>query len=247
MFRFDLAPVDDIGPWHGADGPSLSWFGLSYGSYLIEVRGHRLLEYATGIKPVTYQVARLHEDVLQMLPDVLDALPESLVAHLRDGSLLATYDALVAIADERPLEDPLWDALEGFRLRCLDTLYLNPGANIAVWRRRDEVVIEWDNRAYRIDGALAWSAVHGQTSVPVESFKASVTNFHERFVAAMQDRVSDVTSHWSRPEVRLDPASLRETQRLYEGLLASALALPPRKTIPWDVAIACLRENVGAR
>ena len=106
---------------------------------------------------------------------------------------------------------------------------------------------EWDNRAYRIDGALAWSAVHGQTSVPVESFKASVTNFHERFVAAMQDRVSDVTSHWSRPEVRLDPASLRETQRLYEGLLASALALPPRKTIPWDVAIACLRENVGAR
>ena len=90
----------------------------SYGSYCIQVEGHRLLEYATGVERVTYQVARLHDDVLEMLPDVLDAVPESVVAHFRDGSLLATRDALLAIANKRPLEDPLWDALEGFRLAC---------------------------------------------------------------------------------------------------------------------------------
>lgn len=29
MFCFDLRPVNEIEPWTGADGLSLSWFGLS--------------------------------------------------------------------------------------------------------------------------------------------------------------------------------------------------------------------------
>ena len=245
MFVFELAPVEEIQPWKGTDGPTLSWFGLSYGSYCIQVEGHRLLEYATGVERVTYQVARLHEDVLEMLPDVLDAVPESVVAHFRDGSLLATRDALLAIANERPLEDPLWDALEGFRSRCLDTLYLRPGANVALWRRRDEVVIEWDNRSYRIAGAPAWSATQGRVSVSMERFKASVTDFHERFLAAMRDRIADVTFHWSRAEVRVDPAGLIDAQRQAETVLTNALALRPRRAIPWEVMTACLR-NEGA-
>ena len=100
--------------------PTLSTgFGLSYGSYCIQVEGHRLLEYATGVERVTrIRSLACTTAILEMLPDVLDAVPESVVAHFRDGSLLATRDALLAIANKRPLEDPLWDALEGFRLRC---------------------------------------------------------------------------------------------------------------------------------
>jgi hypothetical protein len=238
MFCFDLRPVDEIEPWTGADGLCLSWFGLSDGWYFIDAAGHHLLEYAAGAACVSYQVARLHEDVLQMMPDVLEAVPESLVARFTNGSLLATYRVLLATANELSLDDPLWDALEGFRFRCLDTLYLNPGANIAFWRRNDDVVIEWDNRSYVIAGERAWTATQGRVSLCVEDFKSAVADFHERFMSAMRTRIDDVTSHWSRAEVRQDPSSLREDQTYHEGLLEPALRMPSRRTIRWDAAVA---------
>src|SRR3954452_12950922 len=174
MFCFDLRPVNEIEPWTGADGLCLSWFGLSDGWYFIDAAGHHLLEYAAGTECVSYQVARLHEDVVEMLPDVLDAIPEPLVARFTNGSLLAAYDALFAIANERSLDDPLCEALEGFRVRCLDSLYLKPRANIAFWRRDNDVVIEWDNRSSFIAGEPAWSATQGRVSLCVEDFKSSV-------------------------------------------------------------------------
>jgi len=245
-FVFEFAPVEEIEPWKGSDGPHLSWFGLTYGSYCIEVEGHRLLEYATGMERVTYQVAPLHDDILEMLPDVLDAVPGSVVARLHGGSLLATREALLVIANKRPLEDPLWDALEGFRLRCLNTFYLKPAANIALWRHQDEVVIEWDNRSFLIAGEPAWSAIQGRVSVSVERFKASVTDFHERFVSSMRARIAEVTSYWSRSEVRLDPPGMREAQRQAEMFPKSVLASPPHRTIPWEVLTACLSsEGIG--
>ena len=182
-----------------------------------------------------------HAHVLKCGPRSWRTKVQTDLRHGSCGIEITSLDALGGRFYHRP---SMWPVLR-CPPRCLDTLYLRPGADIALWRRRDEVVIEWDNRSHRIAGAPAWSAIQGRVSVSMERFKASVTDFHERFLAAMRDRVADVTFHWSRAEVRLDPAGLIDAQRHAETVLTNALALRAHRAIPWEVMTACLR-NEGA-
>jgi hypothetical protein len=75
-FGFQLEPLEKFEPWGEGDDRTLHWFGLTSGTYWIEVGEQRLFESVgfEGGSPecLDYQVARLHEDVLAIVPRVLE-------------------------------------------------------------------------------------------------------------------------------------------------------------------------------
>lgn len=60
-FRFQLTPLDQVAPWR-EHWPH--WFGLSDGTYWIEIDGQRLLCEKTGEPFIDYYVARFWEDLV---------------------------------------------------------------------------------------------------------------------------------------------------------------------------------------
>jgi hypothetical protein len=234
VFEFSLRPVDEIQPW-GELSPVLHWFGLSDGNYFVDAKGEKLLAYAprpNWPQYVDYQVARLHEDVLEILPQIIDAVPADVARLLAKRSLLAMHRDLWRKADHAD-DDELLEALEGFRLRTLDTLYLSPGADIAFWRRDNDIVVEWDNRTHLIDGTPAWTAAFGSISVPVADFIVAVRGFHERFMREMNARVDMICHGNGPPGVHIDLQLLRADQASHERALDAAISRPP-KAVSWQ-------------
>lgn len=217
MIRFELTPIDQVQPWNG----DLYWFPLSSGSYSIDLGTHRLFEYADGT-PVQYFLARLHTDLLHSLPEVLDPIPEPLAERFIEGSAIVTWHTLSASTDDS--EDPMFDALEGFRVRSLDSMYLTPRAHILQWRRGDEIVIEWDHRSFDV---CPWSARHGRVAIPVETYLADIRRFHEELMAQMSERV------------RFATIPTEEEHRRREGELARVLARPAA-ACDWDILLPLL-------
>ncbi|QUQ72257.1 DUF5984 family protein [Kutzneria sp. CA-103260] len=62
-FRFRLTPLDQVTPWSSEYWPH--WFGLSDGTYWIELDGHRLLCGRDGGPFIDYYVCRFWEDLVE--------------------------------------------------------------------------------------------------------------------------------------------------------------------------------------
>ena len=218
MIRFELTPVEQVQPWNG----DLYWFPLSSGSYWIDLGTDHLFEYADGT-PVEYFLARLHSDLLDNLPEILDPIPAKLAERFLEGSAIVTWHALYDSTDD--LDDPLFDALEGFRVRSLDSLYLTPGARILQWRLGDEIIVEWDHRRFE---TCPWSATGlGRVAIPVQTYLADLRRFHEELMAQMAERL------------RFATIPSEEEHRRRERELARELARPAEK-YDWDLLLASL-------
>ena len=227
-FQFALWEPERIEPWGPATDPELHWFGMSMGEYWIDAGSDRLLEYADG-GHVEYQVARFHDDLLTVVATALTPLPPFLIERLVDGSLLATAALLYRATQDLDLDHEVFDALEGIRKRRLDSLYLTPPAEIALWRAGNTMILEWDNRLVPdTAGRHSWSATHGRYEAPVQDFMVRVREFHSRFIAAMAERVRLAQTGWPRPGVRILPGTedeqVRRTQLLDEYLARPAEA-----------------------
>jgi hypothetical protein len=93
MFSFTLYPVDQIHPWGEPSNAHLHWFGLTFGTYYLQVGPDQLLRYSDEcnsrcieLRPaakrtpyVEYQIARLYEDVFEILPHILEPIPVELL------------------------------------------------------------------------------------------------------------------------------------------------------------------------
>jgi hypothetical protein len=242
MIEFTLAPVDQIEPWGTAGDLRLSWFGLSYGTYWIDLGVARLLEYAQlpgWPRYVDYQIARLHEDLLGILPDVLDPVPEEVAALLARSSAPRVLRALVAQASKEVKQSELADAAYLWARRFIDTSYLTPSAEICLWSTSDTVYVEWDNRDKVDDGRVVWTATRGRQAMDRAAFLDEIAKFHGRFTGAMRARIVEVAAHWSRADVHLDHQHLALEQARREGYLD--LCLRARSTPPnWETVIQAI-------
>lgn len=222
LFQFELTPLDEITPWGKPPDLSLSWFGLSLGLYHLDLGETRLLEYLPQVplpRFVDYQLARLHEDVLSIFPNVLEPIPHAVFRQFQGGSLGATHRALNDIWFEREQgrdPDPDLDfAIETLRGRVLDTSYLSPGAGIWMWSYDDTTVIEWDNRDRLYNGQRVWTADHGRHELPRKDFIDEVRSFNTRLITAMEDRIRQIRTGWNRPHIsiNLDALELDDQER----------------------------------
>ena len=215
-FRFRLRPLADVEPW-GDRG--LHWFALTDGWYWIEVDGHRLFHHPSNAdtgpsSPVDYYVVRLWEDVLEVLPSVLEPVPADLVDHMTSDQD-AWYGAGVEDAEV---------ALDWYGSHFMYTSYLAASPHILWWRSvadRDTITVDWRHSAGRgLDCAVPRQ---GRASVSTELFLRAVEEFDRELIDAMDRRIAEIEAGGLDPDIQLDIEQLRQEHQLRSGTLAAAL------------------------
>jgi hypothetical protein len=244
LLNFSLRPIDEVQPWGTAPDLSLSWFGLTDGCYWIDAGGEELFRFSNEalakwprdpfVGPYNdYQVIRLLEDVLAILPDILQPIPPRLRPYIRSVYSESSWRAHCRAfwgsdaSDSDELVDRACLAEGWVNRRWVDTLYMTCGPTIGIWREDDDITIAWDNTRDKIEGAKAWACDRGTYSLPAVEFLAEVKSFHERLMAEMERRIDSVASSWDRPEIRIDTRGLVQEHEYRRGLLESALRRKP--------------------
>jgi Family of unknown function (DUF5984) len=258
LFEFELLPIEAITPWGTPPDLSLHWFGLTYGFYRLKIGDQYLLNYSNEIveywkhkypnakfsdRPTwaDYQVVRLWEDVLDMLPYILEPLPKKLAAVLEKGDdQIAKWKDRLYARHRNP--DAVSEATDWISQRCLNTWYLTAGPSIRFWSADRDVYIKWDNRACVIDGVPVWSAQHGMYHLPADEFLREVHSFHERLMNAMEERVATVLENGKNSAVQIDLAKLTKEQEERKQGLNQALARP-RSKLEIEAALKMLSRN----
>lgn len=224
LFEFDLSPLEAITPWESGGELHLNWFALTDGHYWMPVGGATLFEYSEAARRrgsphhCNYQVARLHEDLLDAFPHVLEPVPADLVAHLSGEGRWRTVDALSAWVEGQPErdDDAYWATVDHATTwigsRAPSTAHLSPSMDFVLWSDDAYVHIEWDNRAKLFSGVPAWSAARGSFSLPRADFADQVHAFHRRLMSAMSDRVDRVAAGALPPHIVVDVPGLRREQ-----------------------------------
>ena len=261
LFNFSLRPLYEVQPWGTAPDLSLSWFGLTDGCYWIDAGGEELFRYwdeALAKWPrdpfagpyIDYQVIRLYEDLINILPHVLQPIPPPLRGYIR-------------VAYHQP---SWWDAFRGFwesdlseieeevelaylandwvSRRTIDTLYLTCGPRIWIWRKADRVTITWDSTSGTVDGVKAWASERGAYSLAVDDFLAEVHSFQDRLMGQMAGRIKAIEAGWTRPEIRIDLQGLVQQHEYRRRIPETALKTRPDK-IDAGAIEAAIRRIVG--
>lgn len=139
LFNFNLTPLEQIRPSGAESGNTpLHWFGLTDGAYWIQVDDVALFEYTEAARAAfgcaqycDYYVVRLYEDFTEILPHILEPVPERLTPHISGSGAAQWKDTIAAWRDGKDVmhDDKsfdLWDAATSwFSQRSLDTGYLS--------------------------------------------------------------------------------------------------------------------------
>jgi hypothetical protein len=238
LLNFTLVPIESIVPWGEPGNLSLSWFGLTDSEYWIEAGDASLFEYSAYARETgahrycDYQVVRLYEDILDMLPSILDQVPAHLVQYMTGDfaqSFREKYGTWCEEHFELLDEDQYWQIAESANTwigaRHLDSGYLRPSMNLFIWSDATHVHLEWDNSDVHIDGEMAWTAICGQFSLTREEFLAEIESFHHRLMDQMAARVEQVVKGALSPQVRIDMPGLIAEHEQRTGSLNRALAI----------------------
>jgi len=257
LFNFKLRDWHEIHPWTTGDGTKcLSWFGFSDGWFWISCGDSELFRYTPevvshwGLRPeevyVDYQVARLWEDILQMLPSVLEEVPADLTHYLSDQDGYSRWRALCDCRLESDREEGEFSTehLDWVGCRFLDSGYLANGPQIAIWRSGDSICLQWRTAGRLFDGIQLWAAGDGMCSLPVQEFLDEVRSFNDRFVSAMRQQVESIVADWSRNDVAVDRVGLHNEQAQREGELAETLER--QSSSDWDKVRASIKM-LGSR
>ncbi|HEY7417971.1 MAG TPA: DUF5984 family protein [Ktedonobacteraceae bacterium] len=241
FFHFQLTPIAEITPWGTKDEPVLHWFGLSDGHYWIRVGETEVFRYSKAFLAahppqdlalathssqlyVDYYIVRLWEDMLEIVPDILDPLPSSLLQRMEPIDQWLQWCQKAHRWQEDPEEicseetlDARYDlyhkALHWWWDRQLSTGPIRFYPGIFFWSDGRLVHCLWDSqRSHDENGLPIWEAVYGSAVVPVTTFREAVASFNTRFIAAMAERVQQVLTHWFRAEITMDFAHLAREQ-----------------------------------
>ena len=196
-FGFELTPLPEVGAW-GREKPTLHWFGLTDGWYWIELGEVRLLRFSADyeVPYVDYYVVRLWEDLLGLLPAVLEEVPTDLVDFLMSDHLDWNEDE----------SDAAEAAIYWWSDRYLDLGYLREPPTLRCWRTGDQVTIDWNAPANFAEPRAL------RVTVAVDEFVAAVEEFDRLLFAAMEVRIAEVEA--APPVgVELDLAQLRSEHR----------------------------------
>lgn len=245
LIDFELTPIKEVVPWGTPGNHSLTWFGLTEGRYWINAGADTLFEYSDRVRHsdanryCDYYVARIFEDVMNMLPAILEAVPQDLRTYVSGESgreWIKTYEFWSAKNLDKDAGDEIWDMVDRadslLRDRLLDIDYLSPSASIVMWSDETDVHLEWDNRDKFIDGVLAWSAVSGSFHLPREKFVMEVEAFHARLFEQMTSRIGQIAAGALHPDIQIDlPGLIAENERR-QGAFAQALG--QKGATSWD-------------
>jgi len=245
LFNYRLRDLRDVQPCTDSDGSNfLSWYGLSDGWYWLKCGGDELFRATPEIlahwkipsdaRYCDYQIAKLWEDILQMLPEILDPVPADLTKYIAEFSGEAEWESkcdLWTSSDEN-FDQFGSTCLDWVNRRRLDSLYLQQGPIVRIWRFEDTVRVHWDNAQCMVEGIPVWTSVIGRYDLPVSEFVREVKSFNERFISDMSARVASITASWNQADVRIEMDQLSANHEEAAGALARALSRRP--DTDWD-------------
>lgn len=241
LINFTLAPLEKIVPWGTPGNYRLHWFGLTDGEYWISAGEATLFEYSEQVQAAganrycDYQVVRLYEDLIDMLPYVLEPVPKSLMQYVCGETARAwqkTYsdwcDKNYDVLDPSHINQIVDLAVVWTGKRSLDSAYLSPSANIAIWSDDENVHIEWDNRDRLYEGKPAWTALFGAHRMPRREFVEEIRSFHLRLMAQMSVRIQQVQEGALSSDIEIDLPGLLKEQAQRSRSLDTALNVSPQ-------------------
>lgn len=245
LFNFELLPIEEIEPWGKAENPNLHWFGLSDGRYWLTIDGHDLFRYQQDAPDVAeyveYQVVRLWEDVLEILPAVLDPIPPDLQALVetpeRERAWLNAADSWLDRQPDDPEMDG-WDiyhrATGWWANRQLGTTYLTNAPTLHIWRAGDRIFIRWNGARDSAKPVVAWrwAVEHAEGSLSLDEFERELVRLDTAFIGAMAQRVTAIVA--APPAgIAIDLDALRQEQRDRSQEMARVRRLKSSSP-PWD-------------
>jgi len=264
IFEFKLSPIEDVSPWDYPPNQSLSWFGFTDGKYRIKVGLEYLLnyskeykdylnekfpEYLSGTTFVEYQIVRLWEDILEMLPSILEPVPKEIQYFFTSGdkdyvdlrnNLLDWQDSeIMKGVEEIGTLDFGELAVCWLDDRRLDNGYLTNSANIWIWSDEKDVIFSWDNRKIKVENIPVWSAELGNYRIDKKDFVNEVRKFNNSLISQMEDRVESIRRNWSKPEIKIDFENLKNEQKIRATWLT--LALNERRKTNWNEVISAIK------
>ena len=265
LFEFKLKPLGEVLPWGEEPNLNLHWFGLTDGIYYMNVGEDQLFRSSkeillhwkkewpdldTNCEYVDYQVVRLYEDLLDILADVMQAIPAELQQYIDSQKSQELWgnelrDIFTSTEDEET-EDLYYLATEWWSsCRSLSTSHLSNGPNIWLWRTKNTIHIRWDNEHKQIDGIQPWTAVRGDFVLPIEKFEDEVRSFHNLLMAEMESRIAELKTKNPIPHINIDIPSLEKEQEERKLFLERALERVPRVK-NWDEVVMA-NNNLLAR
>lgn len=214
LFNFHLKPIKDVSPFGDENRWSLHWYGLTDAWYWLRVGDEELFRYhdawiekwkAAGdiwdYPYVDYHVVRLWEDIQDILPSVLEPIPEVIRRRCDPGQLLVQDEAWF---DQHDDLDTCSAVNKWLSYRQLDAGYLVHPPQIRFWTDATTLQITWDNRDRQEKGIPIWSTQQGQFTMPLTQFIDEVRSFDERLISAMAKRVKSAKAYWPLPDVEID-------------------------------------------
>jgi len=258
LFNFQLRDLKLVQPFLDAEElPYLDWFALTDGWYWMESPdGSELLRYTSAalkqweaefgpsdLPYVDYYVVRLWEDMLDILPDVLNPVPEPTAVRLEEPSEWLDWLARVEVwmldqdeADEEPLNLYL-QAAGWWSERMLDLSYLDDEPLLVFWRVDDHIHIYWDS----LNGEkLVWACDKLHVTMPVEDFRREMKHFHKRMIQEMSERISMVLGQWDDVGIRVEGDELKQEQRARSTWLDEQLHTLPDEN--WDAVLKTIAQ-----
>jgi hypothetical protein len=261
LFEFKLKPLREVMPWGQEPKLSLHWFGLTDGIYYMNVGEDQLFRSSKEIllhwkkewpdldincEYVDYQVVRLYEDLLDILVDVMQAIPVELQQYVESQKSQEFWEEklwdIFNSTEDEEVEGLYYLATEWWNsCRSLSTSHLNNGQNIWLWRTENTIHVRWDNESKRIDGIPPWTAVRGDFVLPLEEFEEEVRGFHNQLMAAMESRIVELKTNNPIPHVNIDLPSLEKEHEKRKLSLERALNRAPRVN-NWDEVVRAINK-----
>lgn len=170
-------------------------------------------EVATAPPYADYQIVRLWEDLLDLIPAVLEPVPADLAQQLRTPErFLSTVERLQEddLADENSTGTRVREGLAFWHARHLDSGHLVAAPHLWLWRDDATVHALWRSSPR---GARLWQSAAGSLSMPVDQFVSELRAFDHAFLTAMGERVHSLQRSGGLAGVRIDLDQLAAEQR----------------------------------
>lgn len=281
LFDFTLKLFEDIDLFSDQGEPVLHWFGLTDAYYHVNVGDEQLFRYTPEIEEywckeypdnkrtspfVDYNVIRLYEDLLEILPTILQPLPDEIHTFVstRDaqdqwfGALRNKFDLIIDASEDvteegedesfDDLEDIFWDATGWWGDRQLPTNHLQMGPDIWIWRYQDDVYIRWNCDEKSENGIPFWTADKGEFKLSFDDFLIEVYDFHDRLMSGMAERIEQLKISNPIPHIRMDLEGVTREHEIRKKSLEEVLGKTPVNK-NWDAVMQAYIDfkalNVG--
>ena len=257
LFEFKLHPLEKVMAW----GNTLHWFGLTDGIYYMNVGEEQLFRnskeklqewktedpsFDTSNVFVDYQVIRLYEDLLEILPNILQEVPLKLYALVETPQKQEKWQThlwnIYESTESKHIEELYFQAA-WLSNHQLSTMHLQHSPNIWFWRVNDEIFIRWDNRLKDNNIIQPWSTVQGEIKMSVKDFLFEVKTFHNRLINCMTNRIELIQHNNPIPNIEIDIPYLMNEHKEREKSLENTLKVKP-DILDWDKVISANKELV---